>query len=76
MKKHVIQFYISRGDTHYIATGANFPVVTEGKTLDELVENLREAVALQLEGENLEDFDLAPSPIVLANLEIPTVAHA
>lgn len=76
MKKHIIQFNISRGDSQYVATGVDLPVVTQGKTLDELVENLTEAVALQLEGEDLEDFDLAPSPSLLANFEIPSPVHA
>ena len=76
MKKHIIQFSISRGDGQYVATGIDLPVVTQGKTLDELIENLKEAVALQLEGEDLADFNLAPSPSMLANFEIPSSIHA
>jgi predicted RNase H-like HicB family nuclease len=76
MQKHIIQFQISKGDSHYIASGIDLPVVTQGKTLDELVSNLSEAVSLQLEGENLADFDLAQQPSVLANFEIPTFIHA
>jgi predicted RNase H-like HicB family nuclease len=50
-------------------------VVTQGKTLDETIANLREAVALHLEGENPADFDLAPNPSVQVTLELkPMVA--
>lgn len=45
-------------------------MVTQAETLDELMFNLKEAIGLQLEGEDLTDFDLAPQPSVLANLEI------
>jgi predicted RNase H-like HicB family nuclease len=38
-------------------------VVTQGKTLDETIANLKEAVALHLEDEDLTDFDLAPTPL-------------
>jgi predicted RNase H-like HicB family nuclease len=68
--KNIIQFHIYKGEKYYVAQGVDLPVVTQGKTLDELIENIKEAVKLQLEGENLEDFDLAPSPSVLANFEL------
>jgi predicted RNase H-like HicB family nuclease len=68
--KQIVQVHIYKGDKQYIAECVDLPVVTQGKTLDELVKNLREAVDLQLEGENLADFDLVANPSVLANLEI------
>ena len=37
----------------YVAECVEIPVVTQGATLDEVTENLREAVALHLEGEDL-----------------------
>ena len=76
MQKRIIQFQISKGDTQYVASGVDLPLVTQGKTLDELVANLQEAVALQLEGENLADFGLAPEPSVLAHFEISNLLHA
>ena len=74
--KKIIQFHIHKGDTHYIAQGIDLPIVTQGKTLDELTKNIQEAVDLQLEGENLSDFDLSPESSVLINLELPSKVHA
>lgn len=45
-------------------------MVTQGKTLDETIDNLREAVALHLEGEDPADFDLIPNPSLLVTLEL------
>ena len=74
--KKIIQFHISKGEKYYIAEGVDLPVVTQGKTLDELAKNIQEAVALHLEGENLADFGLASEPSVLLNFELPSLAHA
>ena len=68
--KKIIQVYIRKGDTQLVAECLDLPVVTQGKTLDELVENLKEAVALQLEDEDPADFDLVAQPPVLATLEV------
>ena len=74
--KQIIHFHISKGEKQYIAQGIELPVVTQGKTLDELVKNIKEATELQLEGENLSDYELSPNPSILIDLEIPTGAHA
>jgi predicted RNase H-like HicB family nuclease len=74
--KKIIQVHIHKGDKYYIAECLDLPVVTQGKTLDELIFNLKEAIGLQLEGENLSDFDLVAEPSVLANLEVDASAYA
>ena len=74
--KKIIQVHIYKGDKYYVAECLDLPVVTQGKSLDELVANLKEAITLQLEGENLPDFDLAPHPSVLANLELDSQVYA
>jgi len=74
--KNIIQFHIYKGDKYYVAQGIDLPVVTQGKTLDELVKNLKEATNLELEDENLAEFDLAPKPSVLVNMELETGAYA
>ena len=68
--KHIIQFHIYKGDKQYVAEGIDLSIVTQGKTLDELAKNIQEAVGLHLEGEDLADFNLAPQPSILANLEL------
>ena len=73
--KNIIQFHIYRGDKYYVAQGIDVPVVTQGKTLDELAMNIREALEVQLEGENFADYDLAPRPSVLLNMELATAIH-
>ena len=57
--QHTIKAIIRRGDTHYIGECVEIAVVTQGKTLDETVQNLQEAVSLHLDGENLTEMGLA-----------------
>ncbi|MGH7353843.1 MAG: type II toxin-antitoxin system HicB family antitoxin [Candidatus Rokuibacteriota bacterium] len=59
----------------YVAECLEIPVVTQGATLDEVAANLREAVALHLEGEDLEALGLAREPTLLVTLELQP-AHA
>jgi predicted RNase H-like HicB family nuclease len=72
--KRIIQVRIFRGDTKYVAECLDLPVVTEAETLDELTRNIREAVWLHLEGENLAELGLAKDPTILATLELEAVA--
>ena len=74
--KKIIQVHIYKGDKFFVAECVDVPVVTQGRSLDELAENLKEAVALQLEGENPADFGLAESPSVLASFELEPNLHA
>ena len=74
--KKIIQVHIYKGEKYYIAECLDLPVVTQGKTLDELISNLKEAVALQLEGENLANFDLVAEPSIMANLEVDSLIYA
>ena len=54
----------------YVAECVEIPVVTQGGTLDEVTRNLREAVELHLEGEDLAELGLAPSPSILVTFEL------
>ena len=57
--QHTIKAVIRPGEEHgYVAECVEIAVVTQGATLDETVANLREAVQLHLEGEDLADFGL------------------
>ena len=57
--RHTIKAFIHRGEKYWVAECQEIAVVTQGKTLDETISNLQEAVKLHLEGEDLADFDLA-----------------
>jgi predicted RNase H-like HicB family nuclease len=74
--KKLIQFHIYKGENHYVAECTDLPIVTQAKTLDELTANIKEALDLHLEGENLEDFDLVPEPSVVANIELDSLIYA
>ena len=74
--KRIIQVRITKGESHYVAECLDLSVVTQAKTLDELVENLEEAIALHLEDEDLSEFELDPQPSVLASFELNPLAHA
>ena len=73
--KRIIQVKIYKGEKFYVAECVDLPVVTQGETLDEVVENIREAIDLHLEGESLEEWDISPDFSVLANFELEPV-HA
>ena len=70
--KKIIQVHVYKSDKYFVAECADLPVVTQGKTLDELADNLKEAIALQLADENPADFDLIDKPSVLASFEVDT----
>ena len=73
--KKIIQVRIYKGEKYYIGECIDLPVITQGKTLDEAVENIREAIALHLEGENLEEWDILPDFSILVNFELEPI-HA
>jgi predicted RNase H-like HicB family nuclease len=61
----------------FVAECLEIPVVTQGASLDEVSRNLRQAVALHLEGEDLAKMGLAPSPSIIVTFELePTPAPA
>ena len=76
MMKKIIQVHIFRGENQFVVECLDLPVVTQGRTLDELAQNLREAISLQLEGEDPAQFGLADDPSILASFELDLVAHA
>jgi predicted RNase H-like HicB family nuclease len=68
--QHTIKAYVRRGEKYYVAECLGISVVTQGKTLDETISNLEEAVALHLEGETLSEMGLADNPTLLITLEL------
>jgi predicted RNase H-like HicB family nuclease len=73
--KKVIQIKISKGEKYYVAECLDLPVVTQGETLDKVVENIREVISLHLEGEGLKNWDISPDFSILANFELEPI-HA
>ena len=71
--QHTIKAVIRPGEqSGYVAECLEVPVITQGVTLDEVSANLREAVALHLEGENLAELGLAASPSIIVTFELET----
>ena len=68
--KRTIQVRAFRGEDQYVAKCLDLPVVTQAPTLDQLAVNIREAIALHLEGEDLAELGFAKDPTVLATMEL------
>ena len=71
--KHIIQFKIYKAEKHYVGEGIDLPIVTQGVTIDETVQNIKEALTLHLEGENLSELDLASHSPILINFELEPI---
>ncbi len=69
--QHTIKVVIRPGEqSGYMAECIEIPVVTQGKTLDEVTANLKEAVELHLEDEDLTALGLASRPTLLVTFEM------
>lgn len=69
--QRTINAVIRAGDqSGYVAECVEIPVVTQGATLDEVIAHLKEAVELQLEGEDLSQWGLSPRPMVVVTMEV------
>ena len=71
--QRTIKAIVRKGERFYVAECVEIPVVSQGKTLDELMANLREAVTLHLEGEDLTALGLVPNPTILVTMELEPV---
>ncbi len=76
LMQQTINAFIRKGEKFYVAECVDFPVVTQGKTLDEAVSNLQEAISLHLEGEDLGEFNLVQNPPLILTMEVESRAHA
>jgi len=76
--QHTIKAVIRPGESSgYVAECLEIAVVTQGATLDETAANLKEAVELHLEGEDLAEMGLAANPTILITYELePEIAAA
>ena len=68
--KKVVNALIYPGEKGFVAECIDISVVTQGNTLDETINNLKEAVKLHLEDEDLAELGLAENPTLVVTLEI------
>ena len=64
---HAIVFY---GESHYVADCLEAPIITQGKTIDETLANLREAVALHMEDADLDEVGIIRNPTISVTIEL------
>lgn len=71
--RDTVHAVVVRDGAWYVAECLEIAVVTQGRTLDETAEALREAVALHLEGEEVAALGLTASPRLLLQYETPVM---
>lgn len=72
MKKS-IHFSISKSKKYYTAECMEFAIVTQGKTWDELIANIKEATELHMEAVN-QPKNSRRSPIISVNFDLQKIA--
>lgn len=74
--QRTIQAVIRHGEqSGYVAECPALNAVTQGDTLDLVAENLRQVIALALEGEDLEQLGLSAAPVIVVTFGLePAVA--
>ncbi|MEO0184884.1 MAG: type II toxin-antitoxin system HicB family antitoxin [candidate division WOR-3 bacterium] len=55
---------IHKGENYFIGECLEVDVVTQGKTIDEVLSNLKEAIALYFENEDIEQIPLPKEPMI------------
>lgn len=66
--QHTVKAVIRPGEqSGYVAECFEIAVVTQGQTLDETTDNLREAVELYFEGEDAEELGFDVNPAIQVN---------
>ncbi len=69
--RDTVHVLVSRDGDTYVAECMELAVVTQGRSLDELVRNVRDAVSLHLEDEDAAVFGLAANPRMQLIYELP-----
>ncbi len=74
--RNIIQFSIEEGqDGYYVASALDNAIITQAKTLEDLLKNIREATELHLDA-GFDEPTIGKSPSILINYELPLSAHA
>ncbi len=71
MRRSVIHSILHAEGNGYWAECKEIAVVTQGRTLNAVIKNLKEAIALYLEGEDLEELGLSDRLRLRLSLELP-----
>lgn len=74
--KKIINFNISYGEKYYVAECNDLAIVTQGKTLDETIFNIKEALNLHLLDENLDELNYHSSPAININIDLGELEYA
>ena len=74
--KHSIKAFIYPDGGGYVAECPDVNAVTQGETLDETIANLKEVIALALEGQDPADYGLVANPTILVTVELEPLARA
>lgn len=67
---NIIKLEIYHDGEYYCGKSLDFDIFTQGKTLDEVVQHLKEAIKLHLDGESQGLQHLAPNPPLLALMDL------
>ncbi len=73
-RRETIHAIVTRDGSVYVAECLELAVVTQGRTLDEVVANLNEALALHMEGEDMAVLGLADQPRLQLTYDIPVAS--
>ena len=71
----VIHAAVVESEGWYVAECLEAAVVTQGRTLDEVLANLRTALELHLDRQELARLGLAPAPRLVVSYETPAFMH-
>lgn len=74
--RDTIHVVVHRSSGVYVGEGLEIAVVSQGRSLDELVANMRAAIILHLEGEDLRNLGLAQKPRIAVTFEEAVYADA
>lgn len=69
LREHITATIYFGEQNGYVAECEEISVVSQANSLDEIVQNLREAVALHLEGEDPAAFGLVEKPSLIITFE-------
>jgi len=73
--RDTIHAIVHRDPPFFVAECLEVPVVTQGRTADDVLSNLRQAITLHLEGEDVRSMGLTEDPRLVVTYELPLGRH-